>query len=69
MERPPSPCTVRRNISASLLLFIVPDGRPSGGPTVGAAAERAGEGWIVTQAVMSRSARRPMDGPVFVPSE
>jgi len=44
-------------------------GHPSGSLAVGAVAERTGAGWIVSKAVMSRSARRLMDGQVFVPAE
>lgn len=44
-------------------------GHPSGTLTVGAEAERRGEGWIVTKAIMSRSARRLMEGFVRVPAE
>ena len=44
-------------------------GHPSGTLAVGAeAVQRDGE-WTVTQAVMSRSARRLMDGTVFVPGD
>jgi 2-methylaconitate isomerase len=43
-------------------------GHPSGVMAVGAEADlRAGK-WIVTKAVMSRSARRLMEGAVFIPS-
>jgi probable AcnD-accessory protein PrpF len=44
-------------------------GHPSGTLSVGAEARREGDGWIVTRAVMSRSARRLMDGTVFVPAD
>jgi 2-methylaconitate cis-trans-isomerase PrpF len=44
-------------------------GHPSGTLTVGAAAERRGDGWVVTRAIMSRSARRLMEGHVRVPAD
>lgn len=44
-------------------------GHPSGTLTVGAEAAWVGGGWTVTKAVMSRSARRLMDGVVFAPIE
>ena len=44
-------------------------GHPSGSLSVGATAEPGADGWVVTRAVMSRSARRLMDGEVFVPAE
>lgn len=43
-------------------------GHPSGTLTVGAAVARSGGGWIVEKAVMSRSARRLMEGWVRVPA-
>ncbi len=43
-------------------------GHPSGTLTVGAAAEKRGDGWVVTKAIMSRSARRLMEGLVCVPA-
>lgn len=43
-------------------------GHPSGVLAVGAAAEADGEGWRVTKVVMSRSARRLMEGFVRVPA-
>lgn len=44
-------------------------GHPSGTLRVGAEVERRGEGWAVVKAVMSRSARRLMEGAVFVPGD
>jgi 2-methylaconitate cis-trans-isomerase PrpF len=44
-------------------------GHPSGTLTVGAEAEQRGGGWVVTKAVMSRSARRLMEGFVRVPAD
>nr|WP_044043070.1 2-methylaconitate cis-trans isomerase PrpF [Caballeronia insecticola] len=43
-------------------------GHPSGSLQVGAEARQHDGAWIVTKAVMSRSARRLMEGFVFVPS-
>jgi probable AcnD-accessory protein PrpF len=43
-------------------------GHPSGTLTVGAAASKSDGEWKVEKAVMSRSARRLMEGLVFVPS-
>lgn len=42
-------------------------GHPSGALSVGAEAMEADGTWTVTKALMSRSARRLMDGQVFVP--
>ncbi|OOR92779.1 putative methylaconitate Delta-isomerase PrpF [Moraxella caviae] len=44
-------------------------GHPSGTLTVGATAELKDGKWTATKAVMSRSARRIMQGVVFVPSD
>ncbi len=44
-------------------------GHPSGTLKVGAEAKQVGETWVVTKAVMSRSARVLMDGWVYVPSQ
>ena len=43
-------------------------GHPSGVLTVGAQAQFDGQQWQVAKAVVSRSARRLMDGQVFVPA-
>jgi probable AcnD-accessory protein PrpF len=43
-------------------------GHPSGIMTVGAEAEEKNGTWVVTKAMMSRSARRLMEGAVFVSS-
>ncbi|AEK62156.1 2-methylaconitate cis-trans isomerase PrpF [Collimonas fungivorans] len=43
-------------------------GHPSGSLAVGAEAEQRDGAWVVTKAVMSRSARRLMEGAVLVPS-
>jgi probable AcnD-accessory protein PrpF len=44
-------------------------GHPSGAVTVGADVTRSGADWMVTRAVMSRSARRLMEGWVRVPAD
>jgi 2-methylaconitate cis-trans-isomerase PrpF len=44
-------------------------GHPSGTLRVGASAERRDGEWIVTRAVMSRSARVLMEGHVRVPAD
>jgi probable AcnD-accessory protein PrpF len=44
-------------------------GHPSGTLKVGADAAEQDGSWVVTKALMSRSARRLMDGQVFVPSD
>jgi len=43
-------------------------GHPSGSMAVGAEAVLRDSEWVVTKAIMSRSARRLMEGHVFVPS-
>jgi 2-methylaconitate cis-trans-isomerase PrpF len=43
-------------------------GHPSGTLTVGAQAQFDGQQWQVAKAMVSRSARRLMDGQVFVPA-
>jgi 2-methylaconitate isomerase len=52
------------NAAAGSLRF----GHPSGTMTVGAEAQQRDGEWIVTKAIMSRSARRLMEGVVLVPS-
>jgi probable AcnD-accessory protein PrpF len=44
-------------------------GHPSGSLRVGAAASQVGGEWTVHKATMSRSARRLMEGQVFVPAD
>lgn len=44
-------------------------GHPSGTLTVGADASEANGAWTVNKAIMSRSARRLMDGQVFLPDD
>lgn len=44
-------------------------GHPSGALRVGASASQQGGDWAVQKATMSRSARRLMEGQVFVPSD
>lgn len=44
-------------------------GHPSGVLAVGAEAEEGDAGWVVTKVTMSRSARRLMEGTVWVPED
>ena len=62
-------------IPGTLVNRLVPEsngavrfGHPSGSLAVGAEAEQKDGNWKVTKAVMSRSARRLMEGAVLVPS-
>ena len=62
-------------IPGTLVNRIVPEsngavrfGHPSGSLEVGAEAQQKDGAWVVTKAIMSRSARRLMEGFVFVPS-
>jgi 2-methylaconitate cis-trans-isomerase PrpF len=62
-------------IPGTLVNRLVPDshgsirfGHPSGSLAVGAETRQTNDDWIVTKAIMSRSARRLMEGFVFVPS-
>ncbi len=57
---------VSRSLPAGSLP-VVRFGHPSGTLSVGATAEKVQGAWTVTKAIMSRSARRLMDGQVFVP--
>ena len=43
-------------------------GHPSGRLSVGAEARQENGAWIVTKAIMSRTARRLMEGWAFIPS-
>jgi probable AcnD-accessory protein PrpF len=60
---------VSRVLSAGPRCGSVRFGHPSGTLTVGAEAVEQGGQWLVTKAVMSRSARRLMDGQVYVPAD
>jgi 2-methylaconitate cis-trans-isomerase PrpF len=62
------PGTVVQRLLEPLANGQVRFGHPSGVLTVGAEAVRHGEEWVVTKAIMSRSARRLMEGFVRVPS-
>jgi len=44
-------------------------GHPSGVMVVGAETSQRADKWIVTKVLMSRSARRLMEGTVFIPSD
>lgn len=59
---------VNRLLPAGAVPEQVRFGHPSGVMAVGARAERRGDAWVVTQAIMSRSARRLMSGSVHVPA-
>jgi probable AcnD-accessory protein PrpF len=61
------PGTLVHRLSASKYKGRVRFGHPSGTLTVGAEVSRQGGRWIVTKALMSRSARRLMEGWVLVP--
>ena len=43
-------------------------GHPSGTMSAGADVESNGDSWTITKAIMSRSARRLMEGHVLVPA-
>ncbi len=58
-------CTVGGRAQGGAVRF----GHPSGTLAVGAEAIKQGEEWVVTKAIMSRSARRLMEGWVRVPSD
>ncbi|WP_060818257.1 2-methylaconitate cis-trans isomerase PrpF [Caballeronia sordidicola] len=62
-------------IPGTLVNRLVPDskgavrfGHPSGSLAVGAETVQINNDWVVTKAIMSRSARRLMEGFVFVPA-
>lgn len=60
---------VARFISLSIPLFQPTwFGHPSGVMMVGAETDHRADKWSVTKVLMSRSARRLMEGAVFVPS-
>ena len=62
------PGTVVNQLVARKVSSQIRFGHPSGVMIVGAEAEQRDGVWVVTKAMMSRSARRLMDGHVFVPS-
>jgi 2-methylaconitate isomerase len=62
------PGTVVNRLVAGKATDQIRFGHPSGAMTVGAEAEQNDGTWVVTKAIMSRSARRLMAGHVFVPS-
>jgi probable AcnD-accessory protein PrpF len=59
---------VNRLVSSGSAGGRITFGHPSGSLAVGAEAEQRDGAWTVTRAVMSRSARRLMEGTVLVPS-
>ncbi|MCV2885258.1 2-methylaconitate cis-trans isomerase PrpF [Aestuariibacter sp. AA17] len=62
------PGTIVNEAATSRSPSIVTFGHPSGTLTVGAEAEQAEDGqWIAKKAVMGRSARRLMEGWVYIP--
>jgi 2-methylaconitate isomerase len=62
------PGTVVNRLVAGKKIEQIRFGHPSGVMAVGAQAEQRDGTWVVTKAIMSRSARRLMEGRVFVPS-
>jgi 2-methylaconitate isomerase len=62
------PGTVVNQLVAGKVSGRLRFGHPSGVMAVGAEAEQRDGAWVVTRAIMSRSARRLMEGYVFVPS-
>jgi len=62
------PGTVVNRLVAGKATDQIRFGHPSGVMAVGAEAEQQDGSWVVTKAIMSRSARRLMAGHVFVPS-
>jgi 2-methylaconitate isomerase len=62
------PGTVVNRLVAGKKIEQIRFGHPSGVMAVGAEAEQRDGTWVVTKAIMSRSARRLMEGRVFVPS-
>jgi 2-methylaconitate isomerase len=62
------PGTVVQRVLAPSIKGLVRFGHPSGVMTVGAEATMQSGEWVVTKAIMSRSARRLMEGFVRVPS-
>jgi probable AcnD-accessory protein PrpF len=59
---------VHRNLRVGTPRDAVRFGHTAGTLTVGAEAQRQGSEWVVTKAVMSRSARRLMEGWIRVPA-
>ena len=62
------PGTVVNRLVAGKASDQIRFGHPSGVMAVGAEAVQRDGAWVVTKAIMSRSARRLMEGYVFVPS-
>ena len=61
------PGTIAQRILGASLTRIT-FGHPSGVMTAGAEVEPNGDSWTIVKAIMSRSARRLMEGHVFVPT-
>ncbi|MBN3785862.1 2-methylaconitate cis-trans isomerase PrpF [Burkholderia sp. Ac-20353] len=62
------PGTVVNRLVSGRTLSQLRFGHPSGTMAVGANAEQRDGTWVVTKAIMSRSARRLMEGSVLVPA-
>jgi 2-methylaconitate cis-trans-isomerase PrpF len=62
------PGTIVHRLLANKTADRIRVGHPSGVLAVGAEAEQRDGSWVVTKAVMSRTARRLMEGNIFVPS-
>ncbi|CAN7217507.1 2-methylaconitate cis-trans isomerase PrpF [Caballeronia sp. LjRoot29] len=62
------PETIVHRLLANKTAGRVRFGHPSGVLAVGAEAEQREGSWVVTKAIMSRTARRLMEGNIFVPS-
>jgi probable AcnD-accessory protein PrpF len=62
------PGTIVHRLLANKTAERIRFGHPSGVLAVGAEAEQRDGSWVVTKAIMSRTARRLMEGTIFVPS-
>ncbi|RQR31431.1 2-methylaconitate cis-trans isomerase PrpF [Burkholderia sp. Bp9143] len=62
------PGTIVNRLVSGRTLSQLRFGHPSGTMAVGAEAEQRDGTWVVTKAIMSRSARRLMEGSVLVPA-
>jgi probable AcnD-accessory protein PrpF len=61
------PNTVVNTLVGSRADRVIRFGHPSGSLAVGATVEMQNESWVVTKVAMSRTARRLMEGSIFVP--
>jgi 2-methylaconitate cis-trans-isomerase PrpF len=62
------PNTLVNTLVGSRADGVIRFGHPSGSLAVGATVEMQNESWVVTKIAMSRTARRLMEGSIFVPS-